>query len=180
MANPARWLVVNASIVLLIGGCQKSDEKSAADTVAQVPLESAPPGPPATRPNAPAGCVHTGLWAVCSVERRLRQSGFVPKKLTDDAPTRAGFSVKPLVYSLGRSRLEVFLYESAADVERDVATLDTVLVVPRGSTTSPWESTPILIRSGNLAAVFLASSPLQAERLSLALTAGAPQPGSPR
>lgn len=165
---------------MLIGGCQKSDEPSTTETVAQVPLASVAPGPRAAQPNAGTGCIHTGLWAVCSVERRLRQSGFVPKKLTNEAPTRAGFSVKPLVYSLGRSRLEVFLYETAADVERDVAALDTILVVPRGSTTSPWESTPILIRSGNLAAVFLTSSPLQAERLTLALTAGAPQPGSPR
>jgi hypothetical protein len=32
------------------------------------------------------------------------------------------------------------------------------------------------VRSGNLIAVFLTDNPTQAERLALALTAGAPQP----
>lgn len=126
------------------------------------------------------GCQHTGLWAQCSVERRLKQSGFVARKLDEKTPARPGFSVDPVAYSLGRSRLEIFLYKTPADLARDIAGLDTVRVVPLGTTASPWESTPILIRSGNLAAVLMASSPIQAERVSLALTAGAPQPGSPR
>ena len=139
--------------------------------------ESIPQG---TLRDTAGDCRHTGLWAACSVERRLRQSGFVAKKLDEETPTRPGFSVKPVAYSLGRSRLEIFLYKTPADLARDIAGLDTVRVVPLGATASPWESAPTLIRSGNLAAVLLTSSPLQAERLSLALTAGAPQPGSPR
>jgi hypothetical protein len=84
-----------------------------------------------------------------------------------------------VVYSLARSRLEVFIYGDEASVARDIARIDTLTVSPPGVTTS-WEGTPLLIRSGNLAAVFVGDNPRQAERLTLALTAGAPQPGSPR
>lgn len=170
-------LEIVAALIICSTACSKSGDKPATVSVDSA-LPATPPAASAAR-QVVSDCPHTGLWAVCTVERRLRQSGFVAKKL-DEAPTRAGFSVKPLVYSLGRSRLEIFLYENASDLSKDIAALDTVLVAPRGVTTSPWESAPTFIRSGNLAAVLLTSSPVQAERLSLALTAGAPQPGSPR
>jgi hypothetical protein len=109
----------------------------------------------------------------------LRQSGFVLTRLEGEVPKRAGFSVQPAVYSLGKSRLEVFLYESELAMERDIGAMDTLTVAPRGSA-SAWESTPMLIRSGNLAAVLLTNNERQAERVMLALTAGAPQAGSPR
>jgi hypothetical protein len=74
-------------------------------------------------------------------------------------------------------RLEVFIYPDETSLARDVAKLDTVTVAPRGSTRR-WETEPTLtfVRSGNLAAVFLSDNALQVERLTLALTAGAPQP----
>jgi|SRR5687768_9920388 len=177
MGNPTYRLLIGA-LALFSGACQKSDEPAATASV-----QAAPPAVTNNLPinrSAQSDCPHTGLWAICSVERRLRQSGFVAKRLDEETPKRAGFSVKPLAYSLGRSRVEIFLYETAADLANDMAALDTVLAVPRGSTTTPWESTPTLVRSGNLAAVLLASSPQQAERFMNAITAGAPQPGSPR
>jgi len=124
-------------------------------------------------------CQHTGLWAACSVERRLKQAGFVVTKVDSVIPKRTGFSVDPIVYSLGKSRLEVFLYDNERAVEKDVANLDTVRVVPIGSTAT-WEGTPTFIRSANLLAVLLTQNQRQAERVVLAITAGAPQPGSPR
>jgi len=113
------------------------------------------------------------------VESRLKQAGFVVKPIPGESPTRAGFAVKPAVYAVGRSRLEVFIYDDAAAVARDIAKMDTITVAPVG-TNAAWETTPLLIHSGNLAAVFLTDSPQRAERLALALSAGAPQPGSPR
>ena len=177
MGNPGKALLVVA-LAFFSGGCQKSDETA---TTANITA-----GPPPVANNLPVNrnaqndCPHTGRWAICHVERRLRQSGFVAKRLDEETPKRPGFSVKPLAYSLGRSRVEIFLYETAADLAKDMAALDTVLAVPRGSTATPWESPPTLVRSGNLAAVLLASSPQQAERFMNAITAGAPQPGSPR
>jgi hypothetical protein len=111
-------------------------------------------------------CPHTGRWALCSLERRLRQAGFVAKRVAGESSKRAGFTVAPVVYTLGRARLEVFIYDDSAALARDLIKVDT--------TTTP------VIRSGNLAAIYLGDNARQAERLSLAITAGAPQPGSPR
>lgn len=167
------------AVALALAACGGSDEAARPDStsIKRAPrvVQSSPQAVGGSNP-----CPHTGKWALCTLERRMRQAGFVAKRIEGATPTRAGFRVKPVVYSLGRSRLEVFLYDDAAGTAADMAGLDTVLVVPRGSTISPWETTPTLIRSGNLAAVLLTSSPLQAERLALAITAGAPQPGSPR
>ena len=100
------------------------------------------------------------------------------KRLEEEA-ARPGFALKPVIYMLGSSRLEAFFYKSEAELAKEVQQLDTVAVAPKGTTTS-WPSTPVLIRSANLAAVFLGQNPRQVERLTLAITAGPPQPGSPR
>jgi len=84
-----------------------------------------------------------------------------------------------MVYRVGSSRLEVFLYPDEASLARDLAGIDSASAAP-ARTVGSWETPPLLIRSANLAAVFLGQNQRQAERLSLALTAGAPQPGSPR
>ena len=83
----------------------------------------------------------------------------------------------PTLYTLGRTRLEVFIYPSESAVSADVAKIDTVFAAPRGAP-NPWGMGvfPTFVRSGNLAAVFMTDNPTQAERLILALTAGAPQP----
>jgi hypothetical protein len=118
-------------------------------------------------------CPATGEWALCSVEKRLERSGFVATKLETESPSRAGFSVKPVAYRLGRGRLEVFIYDNAASMERDISRIDTLTVSPAGST-AEWPSTPTLIKNGNLAAVYMDQTARQAERLVMALTAGAP------
>jgi hypothetical protein len=120
-------------------------------------------------------CPRTGLWATCSVETRLGQAGFVVRRVTERAPRRAGFSVAPVAYNLGRTRLEVFIYPSQSALAADMARIDTVTAAPRGAR-NPWLMIPTFVRSANLAAVFLTDNPTQAERLTLALTAGAPQP----
>jgi hypothetical protein len=122
-------------------------------------------------------CLPTGLWALCSVEKRLTQSGFVVRRNDSAPPARSGFTVQPTVYTLGHSRLEVFLYPSAAAVARDVAKLDTVRIAPVGGANT-WEGTPTFVRSANVLAVFMTDNPQSAERVSLALTAGAPQPAT--
>jgi len=122
-----------------------------------------------------SGCPRTGLWAPCSVEQRLMQSGFVVRRVDGEAPRRPGFSVRPTVYTLGRTRLEVFIYQNESAVSADVAKIDTVFAAPRG-TKNTWGLIPTFVRSANLAAVFLTDNATQAERFTLAITAGAPQP----
>jgi hypothetical protein len=122
-------------------------------------------------------CPRTGLWAQCSLEKRLSQSGFVVRGLPDSAKRRNGFSVVPLAYLLGRSRLDVFIYPSADAAAHDAAGLDTTIAGPRGAR-NQWGFgvQPTFVRSANLLAVYLTDNPTQSERLTLALTAGAPQP----
>lgn len=132
-----------------------------------------------TLPAPRSTCPHDGKWALCSVERRLTQAGFVVKPVAGDAASRAGFSVTPVVYTLGRGRVELFIYADSLSLANDIARMDTVQVAPRG-TPGAWESTPTLVRSGNLAAVLMTQNQRQMERFALAITAGAPQPGSPR
>jgi hypothetical protein len=149
----------------------------ASGSVAQAP--AATPTTAAAKAGASSAapvCPRTGQWALCSVERRLVQSGFVIRRVEGAPPRRAGFSVLPAVYTLGRSRLEVFLYPSEAALAADVAKIDTLSAAPRGAK-NPWPFfSPTFVRSANLAAVFLTDNPTQAERLTLAITAGAPQP----
>lgn len=169
--------------VAIIAACNSSSRSSAADTVATVPasptLNSAPT-PATTQTSASERCIHDGKWALCSIERRLKQSGFVVKKIDSVAVSRAGFSVKPIVYSLGQTRLEVFLYHDSAAMIKDIAKLDTIVVGPRGTLTQWGDTPPVLVRSANLAGVILSLNPRQIERAILSITAGPPQPGSPR
>jgi len=164
-------------------GCS-AGEKDASDSsrlaaVQPLPdLKTAQEAPRAVTSSANP-CPHTGLWALCTVERRLKQAGFVVRAVEGASPVRSGFSLKPSVYTLGSSRLEVFIYDSEAAMSKDMSGLDTLTVTPAG-TPSSWESPPVLIRNANLAAVLLTDNGRQAERVALALTAGAPQPGSPR
>lgn len=167
-------------ILALFGTACSEGKGKARDTAASIIVaEPATIAPPSTAQKAlQPGCEHTGQWSECTLERRLKQQGFVVRRLKEEV-SRAGFTAKPAVYMLGSSRLEAFFYKSEAELAKEVQQLDTVAVAPKGTTT-PWPSTPVFIRSANLAAVFLGQNPRQVERLTLAITAGPPQPGSPR
>jgi hypothetical protein len=131
----------------------------------EAPVNPPPPaGVAATPTQDRSGCPANGLWAVCSVEKRLKQSGFVAQKNDSSFPKRAGFTVKPEIYTLNHSRLELYFYPDATALDREMARVDTAAAAP------------VFIRAGNLAALFFTDDARQAERLSLALTAGAPQP----
>lgn len=170
-------LVAAASAALL--GCTRSasDSGVSASSTASTATGAASSTTIAAG-NAPTArsspCPRTGLWALCSVEKRLRDAGFVARRGADEAPHRAGFSVTPAVYTLAGKRLEVFIYPNESALSADVRNIDTVSASPRGAP-NPWPMPPTFVRSGNLAAVFLTDNATQAERLTLALTAGAPQ-----
>ena len=175
MRNFTRVLVVASAA---LSACSRSSSETAgtgsssATTAAAVSASNPDVGASST----PTGlaCPRTGMWALCSVEKRLEQSGFVVRKASGGALRRAGFTVTPVIYMLGRSRLEVFIYPNESALAADVAKIDTITAAPRGAP-NPWETTPTFVRSANLAAVFLTDNATQAERLTLALTAGAPQ-----
>lgn len=175
---------MNGRVLLIVGifalACSRADAPPAQSAASpDIPIDRSTPAASALPvPDTAPRCPHTGLWALCNVEKRLRQSGFVVKR-QDESLKRAGFSVAPAVYTLGSARLEVFIYPDETVLARDIAGMDTLTASPRGAVTK-WEVPPLLVRSANLLAVFLTQNAQQAERLTLALTAGPPQPGSPR
>ena len=181
---PCMFLLISAAAAACTraGSEDKGMASSTPATVAVGSIAAAPAGAStsaaakARASSAAPVCPRTGQWALCSVERRLVQSGFVIRRVEGAPPRRAGFSVLPAVYTLGRSRLEVFIYPSEATLAADVAKIDTISAAPHGAK-NPWPFfSPTFVRSANLAAVFLTDNPTQAERLTLAITAGAPQP----
>lgn len=165
-------------LCLAIVGCDRAPQPES-DTARGAGVDSAAitRAAPVTGGDRSAPCPRTGQWAICSLEKRLEQSGFVLRKEEGENPRRLGFSVQPVVYTLGRARLEVFVYPDEAALSRDVAQMDTALAAPRGQR-NDWEIPPRFVRSGNLATVILTRNEQQAERLTLAITAGAPQPRS--
>ena len=164
------FLILGATVV----ACDRRTETVSDSTRAALADPSAA-SEPAAKPAGPAvSCPRTGRWAICSVEKRLEQSGFVARKVNGDNPRRLGFTVAPVVYALGRARLEIFLYPDEAALARDLTGLDTTIVAPRGKE-NDWQIPPRFVRSENLIAVFLTRNEQQAERLTLALTAGPPQ-----
>ncbi len=179
LTGAAFTMTVGAMIV----ACGKSPSTSSSPPPASVASAAAAPASvdspiavngSASLKSVKGTCPATGLWAICSVEKRLRLSGLVARRL-DESPQRAGFSVRPAAYALGRdSRLELFIYRDAKGLTRDMAGIDSATASPRGAKNS-WPSPPILIESANLAAVLLTEDSRTAERLTLALTAGAPQ-----
>src|SRR4029077_1885852 len=155
-------LICGAATACTRGASQDSAMASSTAAKGAIGSAASPSGTASTTPAAKASaspaapaCPRTGQWALCSVERRLVQSGFVIRRVSDAPPRRAGFSVLPTVYTLGRSRLEVFIYPSEATLAADVAKIDTVSAAPPG-VKNPWPFfSPTFVRSANLAAVFL-------------------------
>ena len=163
-------LFLGASVV----GCDRRPETGSDSARTTVAADASLAAPVEQSADSPSPCPRTGRWAICSIEKRLEQSGFVARKPDEENPRRLGFSVAPVVYTLGRARLEIFLYPDENGLARDLAGLDTTIAAPRGQR-NDWQIPPRFVRSENLIAVFLTRNEQQAERLTLALTAGPPQ-----
>ena len=124
---------------LLSAGCGGgSDEPAFGSTPGSARTSATAGESPAAVAEPGAPCPRTGRWAACSLEKRLEQSGFVPRKEPGAQPSRRGFGVPPIVYALGPARLEVFIYTDESALRRDVAGMDTALAAPRGQT-NDWE-----------------------------------------
>jgi hypothetical protein len=88
--------------------------------------------------------------------------------------TQSFLSAPGIRYQVGRQELQVYLYPSAADRERDFRAIDSASVSPRDSIVT-WPDTPTLIVSNNLAAILVGGTPQQIERVSNAIRAGLPR-----
>lgn len=126
---------------------------------------------------APAdGCRKEGLWQWCSVLDRLERAGVVLTAREGVAPNDLLHGERK-VYTVGagEDELHVFLYPSDAARRQDLAALDSATVSPRGERRG-YRVRPLLVTSNNLAALVFTMNERTSERLSLALSAGLPQP----
>jgi len=168
MRNVSTLLVASA---LAVGACSKT--------------EAPPPnaaGSTAASSAAPAGantCPATGLWAECSIVYRLERSGLVPHVDSSAKPDEKELTGKPLIMKLGQSTLEVYIYPDSSARIADAKKLDrSKLIDAAAQQTIQRERT--LIESANIIGLLTSLSSHQRERVSDALTAGAPQPDKPK
>lgn len=114
----------------------------------------------------------TGRWDECNVRQRLERAGLAPQRVTGEV-RQPFLRVPGIAYRVGRAELQVYLYDDAPALARDLARVDSVRVQGPDTTVS-WSATPTLITSNNLAAILLSDHDTQIERVRLALTAGLP------
>ncbi len=121
-------------------------------------------------------CPATGLWAKCSVLYRLDRSGIAPHLDSTEKAEEKALTGESFVVKFGaNARLEVFLYRDSAARVADGAKLDRKQFV---NATAPQtiNRERTLIENGNLIGLLTSLNERLRERVSDALTAGAPQP----
>ena len=177
--------LVFVAVAIIVTACSNSaKEKSDAASAGQN-RDSIAPKVAAATPGDSA-CPANGLWAQCAVLYRLERAGLAPhldstekveEKSIGRGPGGEG-GAKSFVVKIGMSaRLEVFLYPDSAARMADASHLDRKEFV--GATqeqTIKRERT--LIENANLIGLLTSINSHQRERVSDALTAGAPQPAS--
>jgi hypothetical protein len=167
--NSVGWAVVAATLVCITacGGDAPPPPKATVAT----------PAPRAPAPGDPS-CPRDGLWKPCALVDRIVKAGLSFKEAGDTIRV-AYLSVPGVRYKVGtRATLVAFFYADSTTLQRDLAPLDTMRIVPRGDTMPRWGGTPSAVRSANLLAVLIDGSATQIERIGLAITAGAPQASS--
>ena len=151
------------------------DDSAAADSAKAVAAL-----PPVSRPLTPSdsACPRDGTWKACALEDRINKAG-MPIKVLDTI--RVSYFAQPGVrYRIGRvATMAVFYLPDSAAGAKATTKLDRIRLTPPGDTIGEWPAAPFeAVRSANLIAVLFDVNGTQAERVRLAITAGAPQPAS--
>ena len=177
MARSAHlWTI---ALAFAVSACKKS-ESPATDSARSA---SSPSGVPAPGQSAGSGaatgvtraqpCPKTGHWSDCHVRERLIRSGLAPRDTTREALPALGPA--PVVYRLGKGGLAVYIFNDSASRARAARSLDTVKYV-RAASGPTMLSQATVIENDNLLGLLFSKNEQQVERVSDALTAGAPQP----
>jgi hypothetical protein len=159
--------------LLLVAGCdEKAGVSSGADQA--LPVVAAPsPAPSDT------SCPNTGLWAQCSVYKRIEQAGLnVQRQLAKEVEEKP-LAIKGIELPIARGEIRIFLYADSASRLRDQAKLDPKeFVLPVQQPGFKRERT--IVRSANLLVLMNVLNETNRERIANALMAGPPQPPSNR
>ena len=173
LSEGARGAAVLA-LVAALGACARdrapgADTTTLAASAARSPIAIGGAGTPA--------CASTGHWSACAVRKRLESAGVAPQTAAS-LPDLPALGATPMLYTVGRSGLAIYLFVDSAARARAVRALDTLKYVgPAKELTMRGETTAI--QSDNLLALLFSRSEQQRERVSDALTAGPPQPEKP-
>ena len=107
------------------------------------------------------------------MRERLIRSGLAPRDTTREALPALGPA--PVVYRLGKGGLAVYIFNDSASRSRAARSLDTVKYV-RAASGPTMLSQATVIENDNLLGLLFSKNEQPVERVSDALTAGAPQP----
>lgn len=142
-----------------------------ADTVRLSP----PVGVRAPAPGDPS-CPRNGRWQPCALVDRVIHAG-LSFKATGDSVRVPFLPVPGVRYRVAvTDTMLAFFFPDSTALGKALGKLDTVRVAPPQDSLSPWPAPPMVIRSGNLLALYFGTSERQIERVRLAITAGAPTP----
>jgi hypothetical protein len=166
-------LIPSAAVLLAAGALTAC---GGAETRAKDAAPVSASTPPVPRPMTPSdsACPRDGTWKACALEDRINKAG-VPLRVLDTitVPYLATSGVR---YKVGKiATMAVFYFPDSAAAVAATKGLDPLRLTPRGDTLGAWPAVPReVVRSANLVAVLFDVSATQAERLRLAITAGAP------
>ncbi|MCO4099513.1 MAG: hypothetical protein HEQ38_08965 [Gemmatimonas sp.] len=170
--------VVRAGALLLMS---LTAAACAADTPAPA-TGSAVANAPVLRPPTPSdsACPRDGLWRACHLEDRINKAGMGIKVI--DSITVPYFAERGTRYRIGKTaKLVIFFFADSLTGAKATASLDELRLTPPRDSIGAWPTAPFeAIRTANMIAVLFEVTAGQAERVRLALTAGAPQPYTER
>lgn len=181
-----RLLAVGAVVAVGMGGCgggDAGDRSSAEPALGPPPDNHATPSPAANRhPSAApatdsAPCPPTGRWAECSVIERLEKAG-LRADTSHPGATEPPLARDGIRITVRSADLELYLYPDRASRERDEARLDRSRYLAAEQPPEPRHK-PTLVTSENLLVILDTRNQRQRERITLAITAGPPQPPAP-
>jgi hypothetical protein len=161
-------------VIVAVTACDSAPKQTVTktDTVAARQTVGAAPGAP--------GCPATGLWARCSVLYRLDRAGIAPHLDTTEKVEEKALHAgsESFVIKFGaNARLEVFLYPDSTARIADGKKLDRTKLVD-GTAPQTINRERTLVENGNLIGLLTSLNERLRERVSDALTAGAPQPAN--
>jgi hypothetical protein len=129
------------------------------------------------RPPTPSDslCPRDGSWRSCHLEDRINKAGMGITVL--DTITVPYFTEQGTRYKIGKTaKLVAFFFADSAAGAAATASLDALRLTPPRDSIGKWPTAPFeAIRTANMIAVLFEVTAGQAERVRLALTAGAPQ-----
>ncbi len=109
------------------------------------------------------------------MKRRLEQSGLAPRDAKDDVEGLPTLDLKPVKMMIGSANAAFYLFADTVARRRAAAVLDTLKFIAYPTPVSMRREGTV-IQNDNLLLVLFSLNDHQRERVSDAITAGAPQP----